>query len=59
MSGMITGVSHQIAVRIRKDIHELLKRDAGNFRGVSTVVSFILERYYEDELKKIRTKKNK
>lgn len=49
--------SIQIATRVKRDIYGLMERDAGEFRGVSSVNNAILEQHYEAELIRIRTKK--
>ena len=46
--------SIQVATRFKRDTYGLMRRDAGKFRGVSTVNNDIVEKHYEAELSELR-----
>lgn len=58
MANKNEGPSIQVNTRFKRDVHALMKRDAGPLRGVPTVNKYIVEEYYKKELAQIRKNRN-
>lgn len=59
-TGTVNNKSILVGTRFKKDTHSLMSKDASKAKtGVSTINNTIVEKHYENPLKKIRSNKNK